>query len=135
MPSLSQRLIARTKDRSPSHPANNTVAIDTSTLNGRVQYAFGTIINTKMPEGVKETKLAKGFKMLWPHMSKDMAKAPEKDLYRAAGFIDVILQLCIAGVPEGFDMSFEEYMDGVFAGTVHILPGRATIIEDTSVTA
>ena len=83
----------------------------------------------KMPDGVKDTKVAKGMRMLWPHMSKDLEKIPEGQLYKAAAFITLIMQLCAQGAPEG--QSFEEFLQDVFDGKVRILPGTATIIEDT----
>jgi len=134
MPTLSQRLMARTSERSPGHPANSTAQIDTATLNGRIRFAFGTIIMAKMPDGVKDTKVAKGMRMLWPHMSKDLEKIPEDQLFRAAAFIDLIMQLCIAGAPDG--MIFEEYLQAVFDGQIRVLPGQATVIPDeTTATA
>lgn len=120
--------MARTGPHSHSHPANKTALIDTTTLAGRIQYAFGTIINAKLPEGVKGTKVARGMQMLWPHMSKDIAGIPPDQLERAAKFVDVMMQLCIGGAPEG--MAFEEYLDGIFAGSIRILPGSASVIDE-----
>lgn len=118
----------RTGPRSPSHPANKTAQIDTSTLAGRIQYAFGTIINAKLPEGVKGSKVAKGMQMLWPHMSKDIQNIPPDQLIRAAMFVDLMMQLCIGGAPEG--MEFEEYLSGVMEGDIRILPGTAQVIDE-----
>jgi hypothetical protein len=122
---------ARTSARSNGLPANSTARIDTATLNGRVRFAFGTIIMAKMPDGVKDTKVAKGMRMLWPHMSKDLATVPPDQLYKAATFISLMMQLCIQGVPDDMgDMSFEDYLQAIFDGEIHILPGTATVIDE-----
>lgn len=126
MPSLSKRLLARSSDHSNGTPAPSTARIDTSTLNGRIRFAFGTIIMAKLPDGVKDTKVAKGMRMLWPHMSKDLGSIPPEQLSRAAMFISLIMQLCLAGPPEG--MTFEDYLQAVFDGEIQVLPGGPTII-------
>lgn len=121
--------MARSSNRSDGNPAPKTVLIDTATLNGRIRFAFGTIIMAKMPEGVKDSKVAKGMRMLWPHMSKDLATIPPEQLQRAATFINLIMQLCVEGVPASLEgMTFEDYLQAVFDGEIRVLPGGPTLL-------
>jgi len=121
--------MARSNNPSHGSPDSNSVPIETSTLNGRIRYAFGTIIMAKMPDGVKDTKVAKGMRMLWPHMSKDLAKIEPDQLHRAATFINLIMQLCVEGVPTALEgMTFEDYLQAVFDGKIRVLPGGPTLL-------
>lgn len=117
---------ARSSPNSDGHPANKTSAIDFNTVNGRIRYAFGTVINAKLPEGLKDSKLAKGMRLLWPHMSKDLENVDQAQLLRGAMFVDLMMQMCIHGAPE--NMPFDEYLEAVMNGKLNVTVGRMQLL-------
>lgn len=90
---------------SPVQPGVASSDYDFDRINDRLQYAFGVIFTARLG---KETTLTRGIKMLWPHISRDVAGIPADKLEGMLRTLYVLLDRIINPQP---GMSFAEHLN------------------------